>query len=185
VDTEADEAAPLVRPCSAAEFAPLVPDAAAVYGAAMARSPATVTSRRDLIRTHLDRPDFTAVVALAGEAHRLIGFGYGYRGQPGQWWHDVVATALGRREAAAWLRDPFELAELHVHPDHQGAGTGRRIIETLLAQAPGATVLLSTHDRSSPARALYRSLGFVDLLEGFRFPGSAELYAVMGLRRDT
>jgi ribosomal protein S18 acetylase RimI-like enzyme len=62
-------------------------------------------------------------------------------------------------------------------------GIGRRILQTLLAHSHSATVMLSTHDRESPARALYRSVGFTDLLEGFYFPGSAERYVVMGLRR--
>jgi hypothetical protein len=42
---------------------------------------------------------------------------------------------------------------------------------------------LSTHDRDSPARALYRSFGFVDLLRDFTFPGSAEVYPILGLDR--
>jgi hypothetical protein len=41
------------------------------------------------------------------------------------------------------------------------------------------TAVLSTHDKESPARSLYRSAGFEDLLTGFVFPGSAEVYAVM------
>jgi hypothetical protein len=45
-------------------------------------------------------------------------------------------------------------------------------------------VVLSTHDRESPARNLYRSVGFIDLLSGFVFPGSSEVYVVMG-RHDS
>jgi ribosomal protein S18 acetylase RimI-like enzyme len=170
-----------VRLLDAPGFAPLVEAAAEIYGAAMNRSPATVTSRRDLMRTHLDRPGFVAVSATRAE--QLVGFGYGYRGAPGQWWHDVVATALGRDQAHSWLAGAFELAELHVAPAHQGQGIGRRLIDRLLAGADASIVVLSTPDARTPARGLYRSLGFTDLLSGFRFPGSSELYAVMGLRR--
>lgn len=170
-----------VRLLDATGFAPLVGDAATIYGAAMHRSAATVTSRRDLIRTHLDRDGFTAVAAIRDG--RLLGFGYGYLGRPGQWWHDVVAAALGRERTAAWLTGAFELAELHVAPDHQGTGLGRALIELLLDRAPGTKVVLSTPDEPTPARGLYRSLGFADLLLGFRFPGSSEPYAVMGLPR--
>lgn len=170
-----------VRLVDAAGFAPLVDAAAEIYGAAMRRSPATVTSRRDLMRAHLDRPGFVAVAACAGDA--LVGFGYGYLGGPGQWWHDVVAAALGREASRTWLSGAFELAELHVAPAHQGHGLGRRLIDLLITGADGTTVVLSTPDASTPARKLYRSLGFVDLLTGFRFPGSSEMYAVMGLRR--
>ena len=40
--------------------------------------------------------------------------------------------------------------------------------------------MLSTQDADSPARRLYRSLGFADLLTGFIFPGGGPPYAVMG-----
>lgn len=171
-----------VRVLDAAHFLPCVAAAAVVYGQAMQRNAATVAARRDLIRTHVDRPGFVAVAVF--DADTLVGFGYGYQGRSGQWWHDVVAAALGRDAAGDWLGDAFELAELHIAPSRQGEGLGRRTLECLLGVAEGHTVVLSTPDRTGPARSLYRSVGFVDLLEGFRFPGSAELYAVMGLRRS-
>jgi ribosomal protein S18 acetylase RimI-like enzyme len=171
-----------LRVLSAEQFAPWVDDAAAVYGEAMQRDRGTVAARRDLIGTHLGHTEFAAVTSFDDD-DVLVGFGYGYRGTPGHWWHDVVATALGRDRNRQWLTDTFELAELHVLPAQQGQGIGRAIIESLLSTTGAATVVLSTHDRESPARALYRSLGFIDLLLGFRFPGSAELYAVMGLDR--
>jgi ribosomal protein S18 acetylase RimI-like enzyme len=163
-------------------FAALVASAAHVYGVAMQRSPELVVQRREIIQSHLHRRGFVAVIAN-DDAGELAAFGYGYRGRPGEWWHDVVAKSLGRTQARRWLGDAFEVAELHVHPDHQGRGIGRTILEKLLDRSAGKTVVLSTHDRESPARALYRSVGFVDLLTGFLFPGSPEVYAVMGLDR--
>lgn len=169
------------------EFSALVPAAAHVYGLAMNRSPELVVQRREIIQSHLDRDGFLAVTATVDA--ELVGFGYGYHGRPGEWWHDVVATALartpngGRKTARQWLDDAFELAELHVLPQWQGHGTGRLLLARLLAGAAGRTVVLSTHDRDSAARSLYRSVGFVDLLRDFVFPGSAEVYAIMGLAR--
>jgi ribosomal protein S18 acetylase RimI-like enzyme len=164
-------------------FGKLVAAAAHVYGTAMQRSPELVVQRREIMQSHLHRRGFVAVVAH-DDAGELAAFGYGYRGRAGEWWHDVVAKSLGRADSRRWLDDAFEVAELHVHPDHQGQGLGRTILEMLLARSVGRTVVLSTHDRDSPARALYRSVGFVDLLTGFVFPGSNEVYAVMGLDRS-
>ncbi|HEU5034741.1 MAG TPA: GNAT family N-acetyltransferase [Mycobacteriales bacterium] len=167
-------------------FAGLVTAASHVYGAAMHRSPEMVVQRREIMQSHLHRRGFVAVTAVepqAPDSDRLVGFGYGYQGKAGDWWHDTVAGALGRDAARQWLRDAFELAELHVRPDRHGQGVGRRILDRLLGAAAGDTVVLSTHDRESPARQLYRSVGFVDLVGGFRFPGSAEVYAIMGLDR--
>jgi ribosomal protein S18 acetylase RimI-like enzyme len=111
----------------------------------------------------------------------LVGFGYGYRGAPGQWWHDIVAGAIGRSGTQRWLHDGFELAELHVLPDHQGHGLGRTLLADVLDRADADHAVLSTPDSESTARLLYRSYGFIDLCVGFRFPGSPEAYAIMGV----
>jgi ribosomal protein S18 acetylase RimI-like enzyme len=169
----------------AAQFRALAPDAAAVYGAAMHRSPEIVVQRRDVISLHTSYRGFVATGAFDDEAGdvplRLVGFGYGYHGARGQWWHDIVAGALGRKKAERWLDDGFELAELHVLPEHQGVGLGRALLADVLSRADARHAVLSTPDTESPARLLYRSYGFLDLCRDFRFPGSAESYAVMGV----
>jgi GNAT superfamily N-acetyltransferase len=169
-----------VAAVGADDFAAAVVTAAQIYGEAMQRPPELVVQRREIMASHVSRPGFVAVLGRDGD--EVVGFGYGYHGRAGDWWHDIVARALGRHDARTWLSDCFELAELHVRPDHHGRGIGRRILETVLAEARGTTVVLSTHDRESPARQLYRSVGFVDLLAGFVFPGSSEVYVVMGKR---
>jgi ribosomal protein S18 acetylase RimI-like enzyme len=169
-----------VEVVDATAFADAILVTAQIYGEAMQRPPELVVQRREIMRSHVGRSGFVGVLARDGD--EVVGFGYGYHGRSGDWWHDVVARALGRREAREWLADSFELAELHVLPSHHGRGIGRRVLETVLAHAVGTTVVLSTHDRESPARGLYRSAGFVDLLTGFVFPGSTEVYVVMGKR---
>jgi GNAT superfamily N-acetyltransferase len=161
-------------------FAPLVMTASQVYGEAMQRPPELVVQRREIMQSHLARAGLVA--AVARECDELMGFGYGYRGRRGEWWHDIVAAQLGRDLSRRWLTDAFELAELHVRPQLHGRGIGRRILETVLGEVSERTVVLSTHDRESPARQLYRSVGFRDLVTGFVFPGSGEIYVVMGKR---
>jgi ribosomal protein S18 acetylase RimI-like enzyme len=170
--------APVICSLDAAGFAPWVGSAATVYGEAMGRSPEVVVQRRELIGTHLRYPGFAATVALAGD--ELVGFGYGYHGHAGQWWYDAVAHALGRDATTTWLRGGFELAELHVLPSYQAQGIGTRLLGDVVVRSGTARVVLSTGDRDSPARGLYRQHGFIDLLTDFYFPGSSEPYAVMG-----
>jgi ribosomal protein S18 acetylase RimI-like enzyme len=170
----------------AERFRVLAPDAASVYGAAMHRSPEVVIQRQDIIAVHVSYQGFVAAGAFdtaagAFDVEELVGFGYGYRGAPGQWWHDIVAGALGRTNTQRWLRDGFELAELHVRPDYQGRGLGRGLLTDVLSRADASRAVLSTPDVESAARALYRSYGFRDLCCGFRFPGSPEAYAIMGV----
>jgi ribosomal protein S18 acetylase RimI-like enzyme len=175
-------------------FRPLAATAAQVYGEAMRRSPEVVVQRREVIGLHLGYPGFEATVAyvdpppdeaVPGSVVRpaLIGFGYGYQGRAGQWWHDTVARRLGPEQTRRWLDDGFELAELHVLPANQAHGIGRLLLRDVISRAAAAHVTLSTPDLETPARRLYRSEGFVDLLRDFYFPGSNEAYAVMGVDR--
>ena len=159
-------------------FEPHVKTAAHIYGAAMQRGPEMVVQRCEIMHTHLGRRGYVAVIAL--EDDEPVGFGYGYLGRRGEWWHDIVVGALGRELAQRWMTDAFELAELHVLPSHQGKGLGRRVLDEVVARADGSTMVLSTHDRESPARSLYRASGFLDLCGGLVFPGSKEVYAIMG-----
>jgi len=165
------------------DFRALAPEAASIYGAAMQRSPEVVVQRRDIIKAHVTHRGFVAAGAYVGadDEPELVGFGYGYQGFPGQWWHDIVSGALGRAESSRWLRDGFELAELHVRPDHQSHGLGRQLLTDVLSRADASHAVLSTPDTESPARRLYRSFGFADLRCNFRFPGSPEAYAIMGI----
>jgi len=114
----------------------------------------------------------------------VIAFAYGFHGGGGQWWHDLVRSALisrsGYDAAIEWLEDSFEVAEVHVHPEYQRRGIGRRLLYGLTGNRAERTAVLSTMDTNSPARRLYRSLGFTDLLTDYRFSGAPVPYAVMG-----
>jgi ribosomal protein S18 acetylase RimI-like enzyme len=160
-----------------------------VYAAAMHVPAIQLPGRRAIMESHVINPAFRALVVTTPPDHnslraRVVAFSYGFRGGRGQWWHDMVRSALlvnyGPATAAEWLDDTFEVAELHVHPEYQQRGIGTSLLHRLTAGRPERTAVLSTMDGESPARRLYRSLGFVDLLIGYRFSGGNEAYAVMG-----
>jgi ribosomal protein S18 acetylase RimI-like enzyme len=156
----------------------------AVYAAAMRPPPELLAGRRAIMAGHAANPGFRALV-VTDAAGQAAGFGYGFHGGPGQWWHDTVHRALlasrGDDAAAAWLGDSFEVAELHVAPDYQRRGVGADLLLRLTSGRPERTALLSTRDADTPARRLYRGTGFTDLLTAFHFfPGGEPPYAVMG-----
>ena len=167
------------------EFAARLDQMIAVYAAAM-RPPAEILpGRRSIMAGHAAHPGFRALLATDDGSGAPAGFGYGFHGAAGQWWHDTVARALtaaqGAVAAAAWLDDSFEVAELHVAPEHQGHGVGAGLLLRLTSGRPERTALLSTRDADTPARRLYRGTGFTDLLTQFHFfPGGEPPYAVMG-----
>jgi GNAT superfamily N-acetyltransferase len=171
-----------------------------VYAAAMQPPQQQLPGRRAIMERHAGFPSFRCVVMtlpddpgnappeLRTQSGRtmltIAGFAYGFHGTSGQWWHDLVRSALaaagGRDLAQTWLADSFEVAEVHVHPAYQGRGVGRALVPALIHPRLERTALLSTQDTDSRARRLYRSLGFTDLLTGYRFPGTDPPYAVMG-----
>ena len=156
----------------------------AIYGAAMGAGPDELPSRRAIMERHAVNPGFRALAATTATGGRIVAFSYAFRGLPGQWWHDVVHAGIsaesGLKSAREWLDDVVEIAEVHVHPDFQARGIGRRMVLALAADRAERTAVLSTRDAPTPARKLYRSLGFADLLIDFVFPGGGPPYAVMG-----
>jgi ribosomal protein S18 acetylase RimI-like enzyme len=163
-----------------------------VYAAAMNPPDRTLSGREAIMDRHAASPGFRGLTAYVDG--QLAGFSYGFHGENGQWWHDMVAAALATRSAAgvsaseyagddppgAWLDDSFEIAELHVLPPWQGRGIGRSLLLSLASGRPERTAVLSTADAPTKARRLYRGVGFTDLLTDFRFSGSEPPYAVMG-----
>lgn len=164
-----------------AQFADRVDEAMEIYVQAMHYPTYTGTQRAVTARRHTRNDGFACRAAL-DDTGRLIGFGYGYTTRAGQWWHDLVRRAMPPELADEWLDDAFELSELHVLPDHQGAGTGLRLITDLAAGIPHRSMLLSTPDADTRAFRLYRGLGFVDLARNYLFPGDSRPFAVLGVR---
>jgi ribosomal protein S18 acetylase RimI-like enzyme len=177
------------RELGSGEFRSSIRALVAVYAAAMNPPDRTLSGREAIMERHAASPGFSGRVAMADG--QLAGFTYGFHGETGQWWHDMVAAALATRsgmtdsadEYAAprgWLDDSLEIAELHVLPHWQGKGIGRSLLLSVAAGRPERTAVLSTADAPTPARRLYRGVGFTDLLTDFRFSGSEPPYAVMG-----
>lgn len=171
-----------IREIDRREFVRRLDPMLSTYAAAMVPPPDQMPGRRGIMERHATYPAFRAYIAKRRRG--VAGFAYGFHGETGQWWHDVVRSGLvdvgGDEHASYWMDDPFEVAELHVHPDSQGRGLGRELVTTLCAHRPERTVMLSTLDALTPARNLYRSLGMTDLLTAFQFPGGGPGYAIMG-----
>jgi ribosomal protein S18 acetylase RimI-like enzyme len=165
-------------------FLAAIDELVAIYAAAMGAGPDELPSRRAIMERHAANPGFRALIVTSGDPAQIVAFTYGFRGMPGQWWHDVVRAGIvarsGQPTAATWLDYVLEIAEVHVLPDFQARGIGRLMMLALTAGRPERTALLSTRDAETPARRLYHSLGFVDLLTDFLFPGGGPAYAVMG-----
>lgn len=143
---------------------------AAVYRAAMSAPPFSETGVEagwfaEELADEVTVPSYRCWTARDGD--RLIGFAYGLPTPevPAEGWYGLLRDAVGDR-AGEWLPGQFAVVWIAVHPGWRGRGLGRRLLEHLLAEAGTERAWLITHDLDTPARALYRSLGFQELGRG-------------------
>jgi ribosomal protein S18 acetylase RimI-like enzyme len=150
-----------------------------VYDAVFGDQPDYVAWRSGVWRRHAVREGFRLVRAYDGD--RLVGFGYGYTGERGQWWTDQVATRLGHVVAAEWLGGHFELVSIGVLDRSRGTGVGRGLLERLTQGLPhDRWLLMTTAHADDPARHLYARAGWEVIGPGLRHD-----QVVMGRRRTT
>ncbi|GAP49339.1 GNAT family N-acetyltransferase [Streptomyces azureus] len=155
-----------------------VDEALAVQAVAFGLAPDEVAVRHQIVLRHMTYPGARALGATAGGD--LVGFVYGMPNDRTHWWSTVVEPYLRANHHDHWLDDAFVITELHVHPAYQNRGIGRSLITTITDGAAEPRSILSAIDTESPARALYRSLGYRDLARQVLFPSAPKPYAVMG-----
>ncbi|MFI1338215.1 GNAT family N-acetyltransferase [Streptomyces sp. NPDC020845] len=161
------------------DLAARVDEALAVQAIAFGLTDEEAGVRRHIVLRHLTSPGARALGATT-PAGRLVGFVYGMPNDRTHWWSTVVEPYLRDTGHEDWLDDSFVITELHVHPDYQQHGIGRSLITTITDGADQPRSILSAIDADSPARHLYRALGYHDLARPVLFPSAPTPYAVMG-----
>ena len=138
-----------------------------VYDAVFADQPDYATWRGRVWDQHTVREGFR--LARAYDGGRLVGFGYGYTGERGQWWTDQAARVLPPEVAHAWLGGHFELVSIGVLPEARGRGVGRALLDRLTeGLSQERWVLMTTADAADPARHLYARAGWRVIGPGLR-----------------
>ena len=113
----------------------------------------------------LDRTDVVAVTAR--EVGELVGFGYGH---PWRWaeqadeWSQDLRERLG--DSAHTIEDAFAVQLLAVHPAFTRHGLGFELLKRIMVASAAHVHWLQTTDTDSPARRLYRRMGYRPLGHG-------------------
>jgi GNAT superfamily N-acetyltransferase len=126
------------------------------------------TWRDDMFARHACRSGYRLIVATEGTA--IAGFSWGYVGERGQYWADLVREALPDSVADEWVGGHFEFVELGVTPKYRRHGLGRRLHDTLLDGVSHQSLLSTTDDLADAAVQLYLSSGWRKL--GVLRPGT-------------
>lgn len=166
------------EPPTGYRFAPLRPDtryfgdAMRLYARIWPDNPGIIA---DFFSRYARLPDYLGLAAL--RYGMLVGFGFGTRSLPGNWWHDRVVAHVGVDHPA--LQDAWGLVDLAVAAEHRGRGIGSALMETLLAAQPCPRALLSTEIENIGAQRLYTRHGWRVLHPGFAFNPGDKVYLVM------
>lgn len=116
------------------------------------------TWRRNLFERHAGRDGYRLAVAMDGLT--VAGFSWGYVGQRGQYWTDLVCAALPASVTDLWAGGHFEFVELAVSPSYRGCGLGRALHDTLVAGTSRRCLLSTADDPDDAAVRLYVSRGW-------------------------
>ena len=118
--------------------------------------------RAELFERHAGRDGYRLVTAT-GEDGTVVGFSWGYLGQAGQFWTDLVTRTLPPGVVVTWVGGHFEVVELAVLPAFRRQGLGRRLHDTLIDGVRRRCLLSTSDDEDDPAVRLYRAAGWQTL----------------------
>ncbi|QXE01427.1 GNAT family N-acetyltransferase [Terribacillus sp. DMT04] len=153
---------------------PLIVSAAAFYQDAWQVEDTTIASR---FERHSTYPGYCGLVQL-DEKGNIVGLVYGYISKQGQYYHDLLHSALQENGKSAWLEDCFELVELVVSPTLRGQGIGTSLLMQLLTDVSNSTAVLTTREKNTGAIRLYERNGWELLKDAFYPNGKA--YRIYG-----
>jgi ribosomal protein S18 acetylase RimI-like enzyme len=128
-------------------------------------------------------------VALDAVAERLDASGPPARVVLGAWSGATLVGVVGCVQVSRFKsRHKAVIWGMYVAPEARGQGVGRALLERAIAEARSwpnvVRLMLSVVERDSPARALYRSMGFTTYareLDAFRLDGRSDALEFMAL----
>jgi ribosomal protein S18 acetylase RimI-like enzyme len=110
----------------------------------------------------------------------IVGFAYGYRSAPGQFFNGLVKGFLDAQVYDEWMSDCFEIPELAVRADMRRRGYGTALLARLLDETDAKTAVLATQADNKPARGLYERAGWQVIHEPYYPFGPDQPFVLLG-----
>ena len=134
-----------------------------VYDAVFGDFPTRAAWQEELWERHRCRDGYRLATAydVSGDGASLLGFGWCYVGERGQFWPDLVVGTLPREVTDEWVGGHLEVVELATAPDARGRGVGGHLHDLMVGdRGPRRALLGTSTDDDDPAVRLYRSRGW-------------------------
>ncbi|WP_102028562.1 GNAT family N-acetyltransferase [Salirhabdus sp. Marseille-P4669] len=131
---------------------------------------------RKSLTKHMTYEGFQGIVAY--ENSEVVGFAYGYTSLKGQYYRNLLESALTEQQQEDWLQDCFEFVELCVKTTARKKGIGTNLHDALFQNVTTQTAILTTQIDNLAARAMYKKLGWEEIKKPF-YPGE-EPYVILG-----
>jgi len=128
-----------------------------------------------------DKEGFQLIVALVEETGSAVGFAYGYSNKTDPLFRREAAKVMPSEMADEWLNDYFRLVEIAVSPMFQGQGIGGLLHDEIIKKVNVTRAILATMAAETTAYQMYRSRGWITLIDNINFPVAPRPYRVMGL----
>jgi ribosomal protein S18 acetylase RimI-like enzyme len=132
----------------------------------------------DRFRRHASYEGYYGYLIEDGKG--IVGFAYGYRSAPGQYFNGLAKGFLDARIYDEWMTDCFEIPELAVREDMRRRGYGTALLARLLDETDARTAVLATQSDNKPARSLYERTGWQVIHEPYYPFGPDRPYVLMG-----
>lgn len=131
------------------------------------------------IHKHSNYRGFEGFKALDDKGN-IVGFSYGYKSLPAQFYRQKIAKQLSELEIETWLSDCFEFVELAVSPSHRRLGIASNLHDALLKENKHRTTVLTTGIKNHSAINLYRKKGWQMIKKDAPVITADNLQVIMG-----
>lgn len=151
---------------------PYIIDAVRIYNEYI---PGELDYQEHFFRTHMRHPGYIGILAQVDD--KIVGLTFGSDSLPGQWWHERVASNVGREHPA--LNNAWVLTQLNILKAYRNRQIGEILLHKVSKAQKRQRLLLSTQVANIAAQRFYLRHGWQVLHQGFRFSSGDEPYKIL------